>query len=386
MGGSQTLVLLLIAALVAMGAQRLRLPYTIGLVLAGIGLALTRFGSELHLTRSMIFEAFLPPLLFEAAFALHWKELRESARPILVLAFFGILISAALTAVGMRFGLGWAWQPAAVFGALIAATDPVSVIAIFKETGLEGRLRLLVEAESLLNDGVAAVVFVAALAWAQGGALTPLGLTGSFLLIAVGGIVCGLVVGGLALVLAGRAEDPLVELTFTTVAAYGSFLLAESVHVSGVLATIAVGILLGNVGHLGSFTDKGRAAVVSFWEYAAFVANSLIFLLIGAELSRTPFGLTGKAVGIGIVVALLGRAATAYGLGALVGTTRDERHVLFWGGLRGALGLALVLGLPEDFPRRSEIAAVTFGVVAFSIVIQGGTMLPLLRKLKFVER
>lgn len=385
MGGSSALVLLLVAALVAMGAQRLRLPYTIGLVLAGIALALTRFGTDLHLTRSLIFEAFLPPLLFEAAFALHGKELRENAVALGILAFWGIVVSAALTAVGMHVGLAWEWGPAAVFGALIAATDPVSVIAIFKETGLHGRLRLLVEAESLLNDGVAAVVFVAALAWAQGGALTPLGVAGGFFLSSVGGVVCGLVVGGIALLLAGRAEDPLVELTFTTVAAYGSFLLAESVHVSGVLATIAVGILLGNVGQLGSFTDKGRAAVVSFWEYAAFVANSLIFLLIGAELARTPFGLTAKAIGIGILVALLGRAATAYGLGLLAKTTLAERHILFWGGLRGALGLALVLGLPENFPRRPELTAVTFGVVAFSIVVQGGTMLPLLRRLKFVE-
>lgn len=381
-------VLLLVAAVVAMVAQRFRLPYTVGLVAAGVGLALTGFGKDLALTRDLIYTAFLPPLLFEAAFYLRWSELRRDLLPILTLAFLGVLVSAGVTAVGMHLGAHWEWATAAVFGALIAATDPVSVIAIFKETGLHGRLRLLVEAESLLNDGVAAVVFASTLLWAQGGGVTAGGIVGGFALSAVGGILCGLTVGGLALLLAGKAEDHLVEITFTTVAAYGAFLLAEHVHVSGVLATITTGLLLGNVGQLGSFSDKGREAVASFWDYAAFVVNSLIFLLIGAQVARTAFAPLVLPTAIAIGVVLLSRAVSVYGICPLfwrspLKVPLPEQHVLVWGGLRGALGLALVLGLPEHFPHRAELAVVTFGVVAFSIVVQGITVLPLLRRLHF---
>lgn len=241
-------VLLLIAAVVAMLVRKLRLPYTVGLTFAGIALAFSSQSMDLHLTKELIFTAFLPPLIFEAAFHMQWSKLREDFPVVLVLATLGILLAGGLTTAGIHYLVGWPWGPAVLFGALISATDPVSVIATFKELGVTGRLRLLVEAESLFNDGTVAVIFGIALAAISGGTISAGGIASNFIITVVGGVLCGLLTSGAMILLAGRTEDHLIELTFTTVAAYGSFLLAEHFHFSGVLATLAAGILIGNTG------------------------------------------------------------------------------------------------------------------------------------------
>jgi CPA1 family monovalent cation:H+ antiporter len=334
----------------------------------------------------MIFTAFLPPLIFEAAFHMRWSELRTDLLVVLVLATLGVLLSAAITAGGIHFIAGWEWSAALLLGILISATDPVSVIATFKEASVTGRLRLLVEAESLFNDGTVAVLFGMTLAARAGGAIGAGDVAGSFVLTVAGGVLCGLLMAGFMLLLAGRTDDHLVELTFTTVAAYGSFLLAEHFHFSGVLATLAAGVLIGNTGSLGAFSDRGRQAVERFWEYVAFVSNSLIFLLIGTQLAAQHISSIVAIAFVVIVLVTLGRAVAVYACCALFArSTRRvsirHQHVLFWGGVRGALALALTLGLPSGTPHRAEITSITFAVVAFSVIVQGLTMTPLLRKL-----
>jgi CPA1 family monovalent cation:H+ antiporter len=378
--------LLLVAAVVAMVAQQLRIPYSVGLVLAGIGLAFFPVFHEIQLTKELIFTVLLPPLLFEAAFYLHWKELRKDLLLILVLVTLGVMLSAGITTVGLHFIVHWDWPEALVFGVLIAATDPVSVIAVFKEAGARGRLRLLVEAESLFNDGTAAVGFSITVALALGHNVTSLEITKTIFMMVAGGILCGAAVAGAALLLTGRTNDHLVELTFTTVGAYGSFLLAEHFHFSGVLATITAGLMLGNLGSLGVLSDKGRSAVESFWEYAAFVANSLVFLLIGMRETRQHFAAMWLPAIVAIVLVFIGRAAAIYPTCFLFSrsslrVSARHQHILFWGGLRGALAMALALGLPEGLPRREEIITISFAVVAFSIFVQGLTVGPLLRRL-----
>ena len=378
-------ILLLIAAVVAMLARRLRVPYSIGLVVAGISLALLPFSPQIQLTKELIFTAFLPPLIFEAAFHLQWKELRRDLPVILTLATIGVLLSAAATAGGMRYFAHWEWTGALVFGVLIAATDPVSVIATFKEAGAQGRIRLLVEAESLFNDCTAAVLFSIALALAAGQNVSAMGVTWTLVTMVVGAIVCGAVVAGLVVLLMGRTNDHLIEITFTTVAAYGSFLLAEHFHLSGVLATLTTGLVIGSVGHLGVISDRGREAVETFWEYAAFVANSLVFLLIGMHEAREDFRHVLVPALVAIVVVTLGRAVAIYPLCLVFARSalrigKKHQHILFWGGLRGALALALALGLPPEMPRREEIISVAFAVVAFSIFVQGLTITLLLRR------
>ena len=299
-----------------------------------------------------------------------------------LLASVGVLLAAALTAIGMHYAVGWSWATAGAFGVLISATDPVSVIATFKEAGVHGRLRLLVEAESLLNDGTAAVAFVVVLGLATGSDSRWLGTAGHFLLAFGGGILAGLMVGFALRLFAARTDDQVVEITFTALAAYGSFFLAEHFHVSGVLASLTAGIMTGSYRGPQPPWAAGRARLESFWEYIAFVVNSLIFLLIGARVAQQHFAGVWLAVLVAIALVTLGRALAIYPLCALFARTAlnvsmRHQHVLFWGGLRGALAL----GLPPDLPQHEDIVTVCFAVVAFSIFAQGLTMQPLLRRL-----
>jgi monovalent cation:H+ antiporter, CPA1 family len=376
--------LLLTAGIVAMVARKFHLPYSVGLVLAGVALTFVK-PFDLPLTKDLIFTVLLPPLVFEAALFIPWKELRRDMPVIALFVTAGLLTAAALTAAGMHYIAGWSWAAASVFGILIAATDPVSVIATFREAKVHGRLRLLVEAESLMNDGTAAVGFTIAVAIATGAALSAGAIATTLAVTVLGGILCGAAIAYAVLYIAGRTEDHLVEITFTTIIAYGSFLIAEHFHFSGVLSCLTAGLITGNFGFLGAISPKGRGVVTDFWEYAAFVANSLIFILIGIHETQQNFGPVLGAAAAAILLVTLGRAVAIYPFAALFSRTKlkvsmTHQHVLFWGGLRGALALALSLGLPESMPMRAEIVTVTFTVVAFSVFVQGLTMTPLLRR------
>jgi len=386
-----TLGLLIVAILVAIVARRLALPYTVGLVVAGAGLALSRIDFGIALTHDIIFELILPPLLFEAALNIHWHELRRDLAPVLVLSTFGVVISAAIVAAGMTWMFGWPIAAALIFGVLIAATDPVAVIAMFKDTGIGGRLRLLVESESLFNDGVAAVLFGLILSWAAGGTWSSPNAALSLVTVSGGGIAIGAAAGIAGIFLAGRVADHLTEAAITLVTAYGAFLLAEHFHCSGVLATVTAGLVVGSMGlrARSGLSDTARNFILEFWEFAAFLANSLVFLLIGVAVARIDFRAVGAAALLAaILLVLLGRAATVYPLSLMFRGTRlsigmGEQHVLWWGGLRGALALALALALPPAIPMRDTIVIATFAVVGFSVVIQGLTMPWLLKRLGF---
>jgi CPA1 family monovalent cation:H+ antiporter len=217
----------------------------------------------------------------------------------------------------------------------------------------------------------------------------------TLLRMVLGGLAVGAAIGGAAVLFARGTSEYLVEVTLTTIVAFGSFLGAESLHVSGVLATVTAGLVMGNFGVFPSnlrpsITPRGQQAVINFWEFAAFLANSVVFLLIGANVANMPYQSYGLQVLVcAILMVLAGRALTVYPLSLLFRGSRwtisaGEQHVLWWGGLRGALGLALALSLPTDLPLRNDIVVVTFGVVAFSIVVQGLTMPPLLRALGFL--
>jgi CPA1 family monovalent cation:H+ antiporter len=364
--------------------RRLRLPYSAGLVAAGMGLAVLPFSPTVQLTKELLFKALLPPLIFEAAFHLDWKQLRRDMPVVLALASLGVVLSAAVTAAGMYYVAHWDPLSCAVFGILIAATDPVSVIATFREAGARGRLAVLVEAEALFNDGTAAVAFGLAITFALGRTPTVLETLATLGATVVGGLMCGAVVASLALLLAGRTEDHLVEIAFTTVAAWGSFLLAEHLHLSGVLATLTAGLLMANYRSLGEISPRGKEAVEAFWEYAAFIANSLVFLLIGMHGAHVNLLAVRVSAAAAVVFVTLGRAAAIYPCCLLFAwsglrVSRRHQHVLFWGGLRGALALALALGLPPEIPLRNHIVTISFAVVAFSVFVQGLTMTPLLR-------
>jgi CPA1 family monovalent cation:H+ antiporter len=385
------LFVLLIASLVAIVTRRARLPYAVGLVTAGIVLALLPIGVQLPLTRDLIFDVILPPLIFEAALQLKWSEFRRDLPLTLILAFPGVAVAAAFVAVAMHYLAGWGWMGSAFFGVLIAATDPVSVLAAFKEMKAERRLSTVIEAESLLNDGAAAVGFILLVGIAAGASATPFDIAYSVVWTAAGGTIVGLAVAGAMAAIAGRTQDHLVEITLTTIAAYGSFLAAERLHMSGVLAALAAGLLFGNAGGRFGLSPSGRQFVYEFWDYAAFLVNSIVFILIGGHEARQPIHLVTGAAGLAIFAVLLGRALAVYPLCWALGRTSVAvdmryRHVLVWGGLRGALALALALALPPVVPEQREIVVVSFAVVAFSIFAQGLTMPGLLRRLDLLRK
>ena len=198
---------------------------------------------------------------------------------------------------------------------------------------------------------------------------------------ALGGFIVG---GGLAgglLLLAGRTDDHLVEITLTTIAAYGSFLIAERVETSGVLASLTAGMVVGNIGWRGYFSQSGRSHVLSFWQYAAFLTSSIVFIVIGLHEAAPGRRLLTQTTLIAIALVLLGRVAAVYPLSAIfnrsfLAVDIRYQHILVWGGLRGALGLVLALTLPVNLPEREEIIVAAFAVVAFSIFVQALTMPP----------
>lgn len=380
-------LIILVGALVAIIARRLRIPYTAGLVVSGIFISILPLSFDVAFRKELVFDVLLPPLIFEAALYINWRELRRDLPVIMTFAVAGVAVSAGVTAAIMHYAAGWVWQAAIIFGVLIAATDPVSIIATFKEANVKGRLRLLVEAESLFNDSTAAVGFVLVLAFATG---EPLGIGSSLWMLVssgIGGMICGLLVGGAVLLIIGRTRDHLVELSMTTLAAFGSFWLAEHFHMSGILATTTAGLLVGNLTTFGPMTERGEKSIEHFWEFAAFVANSVIFVILGINLASQDFGKASISIGVAIVAVIVGRALSVYPWSALfmqspkLKIDTGVQHVLFWGGLRGALALALALGIPESLPYRQEILTVTFGVVAFSVFVQGLTITPLMKRL-----
>jgi CPA1 family monovalent cation:H+ antiporter len=384
-------ILLLVACVIAMLTRRLGLPYIVGLVVAGFLIALLPNSPALPLSRELIFNILLPPLVFEAALQLDWRRFKAELPLTLTLAFLGVGIAAAVVGIGMHWLIGWSWIGAALFGVLIAATDPVSVIASFREMGCQPRVSMVVESESLLNDGVAAVGFAVLSAIAAGASPGAATIIPDFLWILGGGVVIGLAVSAAILLIVGRTDDPLVEITLTTIAAYGSFLLAERFHASGIISALAAGLLIGSVG-TGFLSRAGRDRVHWVWEYFAFLANSVVFILIGMSVANQPLHRLGSAAAaIAILLVLAGRALSIYPLSLVFRWSRwrlkaSFQHTLFWGGLRGALALALALAVPATVPERGAIILAAFVVVAFSILVQGLTMPWLIKRLELGRR
>lgn len=372
-------VLLLVACLIAMLTRRLGLPYIVGLVVAGFLIALLPNSPDVPLSRGLIFNVLLPPLVFEAALQLDWNRFRAELPVTLTLAFLGVTIAAAAVAAGMHWLVGWSWIGAALFGVLIAATDPVSVIAAFREMKCEPRVSMVVEAESLLNDGVAAVGFAVLSGIAAGASQGAIILIPEFIWTLGGGVLIGLIISGAILMIVGRTDDPLVEITLTTIAAYGSFLVAERSHASGIISAMSAGLMVGSFG-TRLLSQEGSERISGAWEFFAFLANSIVFILIGMNVANQPLkDLGSAAAALAIMLVLAGRALSIYPLSALFAGSRwrlpaSYQHTLFWGGLRGALALALALAVPATVPERGAIILTAFVVVAFSILVQGLTM------------
>ena len=394
---STFIILFVIAMIVAIGVRHLRLPYTVGLVLAGLLLGAAHVFPAPELNKSLLFSIFLPGLIFEAAFHIDFQDLWRNRVTVTSLAIPGVVASIVLTTVALtalapllNFASGLTWRHALVFGALISATDPVAVIALFRRLGIPRRLALLLEGESLLNDGTGIVFFTLSLSIFGGVAVTPGALGLEFVTVVGMGAVIGLSVGLVVSTVLRQIDDPMIELSLTTIAAYGSFATADQLGYSGVIATVAAGILCGNYGARSGMAPSTRVAAETFWAYISFALNSVVFLLIGLEVPLRSLLDSWLSIIVAFLIVTLARGVLIHVVWRLVGLTRERfpfswSMVLSWGGLRGALPMVLALGLPADFPLRGEIVSITFGVVILSILGQGLTMTPLLRRLGIVS-
>jgi CPA1 family monovalent cation:H+ antiporter len=388
------ILLLIVAALIAVAAARLRIPYTVALVLGGLLLG-TLHTSALKgiftyrpdwLTPDVSLIIFLPPLLFEGSLKIPIQQLRANLFPILLLANVGVLSATVISGFALHWALGIPLLIALVFGAIVAATDPISVLSIFKDMAVEKPLSVIVEGESLFNDGTAVVLYGILFTAVMSSHLGVWGGVRDFFVEVLGGAATGVGLGYLISKITQRIDDPQIEITLTTILAYGAYLLAQSLHLSGVIATVFAGLIVGNFGIPRGMSSRTQIALWSFWEYASFFINSILFLLIGLQVRIGDLMRDWPAILLTIAAVLAGRILSVYGLIPISNLFSAKvpfrwQHILVWGGMRGALSLALALSLGNAFPYRDRIVNMTFAVVSFTIIVQGITIKPLLRAL-----
>ncbi|MDY7108174.1 MAG: sodium:proton antiporter [Planctomycetota bacterium] len=435
------------AAVVGVLTKFIRLPYTIALVLAGLLVAISGAAPpEAVITHDLVFVLFLPPLLFQAGLHLDLEHLQRKAAVVAVLAIPGVVLSMFGVALAIEpfLARGIAseaslWLPALLFGAMLAPTDPISVLATFRNVGAPEGLRTLVEAESLFNDGTGVALFLILLAavFPQGAmadhdaagalhevqtaavapvdeanlaeeeahdeapaeaAMTKPGVGGGsisiaeavlrFIRVAGLGLIMGLGLGLIALWLLKRLDDHVLENAITVVLAWGSYILSESVGGSGVIAVVVAGLIMGNYGHKLAMSERTSETINIFWESIDFIVNSIVFLLIGFELQdiggldalRRPHVLL--AVGTVFFAILAVRAVIIYPAAFMYGRHWPGawKHIAFWSGLKGSIPMALVLGLPAG-ELKTFLVPIAFGVVLVSLLLQGLTMPMLIRRL-----
>ena len=387
--------LLVAAGVIAVIAARLRIPYTVPLVLGGLALAMVRHPlvqniSGLRpdwLTPGIALVIFLPPLLFEGSVKIQFTRLRENFVPLLLLSIVGILVATAITGYAIHWKAGVPILVALLFGSIISATDPISILLIFKTIPVSKRLPVIVGSESLFNGGTAAVLFTILLAGITTGSLDLRTGVENFMVFVLGGAAVGVVLGYVISKVMHRIDESRIEITLTVIAVYSSYLVADNLHLSGVIATVAAGITIGNFGARVGMSSRTRVAVLSFWEFLSFVVNSILFLLIGLQVQLAEIRHLWQLTLLAIGAVLLGRAIVVYTVVPINNAFAEKisgrwQHVLVWGGMHGGLSLALALSLDQTFPYRNQILTVTFGAVVFTLIVQGLTIKPLLRALR----
>ncbi len=366
---------------VAFLSRRLGLPYTVMLVVAGLLISALPIGKPVDLSPQLAVTLLLPGLVFEAAYRLDGDELRHTFGGVAVLAIPGVIITAGVVAIVLHLATGLPANEAFLVGAMVSATDPVAVVATMRRLRAPRRLVTLIDAESLLNDGTGILVFTIAL----GTFAAPSNLgadTAAFVVDLAASVAIGAIAGFVIARVASLIDDYLIELTLTLLAAYGTYLVADLVHESGIIATVVAGVVMGTYGRREGLSQRAVEAVDVVWEFLAFVLTAIAFLLVGIAIPLPSLGGALVPIAWGVAAVLVGRALVVYGL--LGGVAVLERraglvprlplawlHVLNWAGLRGAVATVMALSLPADLPDRVLLQQITFGIVLFTLIVQG---------------
>jgi CPA1 family monovalent cation:H+ antiporter len=383
------LLLILVGALatvLGLVSRRARLlPYPVVLAAAGIAVGLLPGGQFPRLGGSVILLAFVPGLVFEAALTLDLAELRRRILPVSLLATVGVALTVLLIGALTHMLLGFSWASGFLLGAILAATDPIAVVTLLRRLKAPGGLAAILEGESLFNDGTGVAVFSAVLATILSGAPSFGDASIRFFELTLGGTAIGLAVGFLGLALLRFAEDAPLEILATLVIAYGSYLAADLLHASGIVAVVVAGIVVARYGaQLGRLHGP---QLLGFWSLLAFVLNAMLFIIVGAALPAWTLLPVAWLVVTAFLIMLVTRAVPVYGLLAIAAYRGPSipwrwRHVTFWAGLRGALSVALALSVSGLNGVDSRVSVVAYGVVLLSLLVQGALMAPVMRGLK----
>lgn len=387
MGDIEFLILLLAAAAVCVRlAEIVHVPYPVVLVLGGLAIGFAPGLPALELDPDVVFLVFLPPLLFSAAWFSSPQELAAEARPLALLAIGLVLATmAAVAVVAHAIVPGMSWEAAFVLGAIVGPTDPVAATATFARLGAPARVRLLVESEALINDGTALVAYRVALVAAVDGMFSAPDAVLEFIGIAAGGVAVGLIVGVLGIVAIRRQSDVALSIFLSIITAYAAYVVAEEAQVSGVLATVAAGMMSGWNAH--KFLDADtRLSGLAFWRVMTFGLEALLFILLGLEapvladqIDVGSLALDALAVAVCVIAVRMAWMLIPF---SGFGDTARERIAVGWAGMRGAISLAAALAVPITVPERPEILLLTFGVIGVTLLGQGLTLGPLLGRLR----
>ena len=384
------LLLLILVGALATGlgliSKRARLvPYPVFLAAAGVVIGLLPGGQLGHVGADVILLAFVPGLIFEAALTLDLAELRRRLLPVGLLATVGVTLTVLLIGTLTHLSLGLSWASGMLLGAILAATDPIAVVTLMRQMKAPSGLSAILEGESLFNDGTGVAVFTAVLATMVSGAPSIGDATLRFLEITAGGTAIGLAVGFLGLLLLRFAADAQLEILATLVIAYGSYLAADVLHASGIVAVVVAGIVVARYG--SAIGRLHGPQLLGFWSLLAFVLNAMLFILVGAALPAWQLLPVLGFVVVVFLITLLTRAIPVYGLLGVSALRPPPipwawRHLTFWSGLRGALSVALALSVATIPGVDRRVALIAYGVVLLSLLVQGGLVVPVTRALR----
>ncbi len=379
------LILLILTSIIAILAKKINLPYTIVLVSVGLILGYMKVLNPPHLSKDLLYYIFLPPLIFQTAIHLKFDDIKRDFPVILTLVIPGVILSTLVTAyvfkmmgtelihINLPLNIGF------LFGAAVAATDPVAVISVFEKLGVPKRLRFLADSESLLNDGTAIVLFSIVLEIINHQFTSVNYAIMDFFFVVGMGLFIGYIIGLFTDEIIKKVDDPMVVITLTTVAAYLSFIIADKINVSGVMSTVAAGLVIGKRSLSNPVYPTIKLTTETFWEYVVFLANSLIFLLIGFSININILYKLWPLILIAYFAMMIARYFVVFSTWGIFAKTSYKfpfswSFVMGWGGIRGALTMVLAMSLPDSFKYKETILTLVFGVVLLSIFIQGISM------------